>query len=221
MKFKRIAALLLLLAGAIPLRAIGHELNFVVTAAFVSEKGMPVYQEIASYLGKKLKLDARVISGLSYSESDMLLKQGIIQAGFVCGLPYTHAMKEGTYTLAAIPVMAMKKGVYPDVPGYENVPGKYFSYTIVRKDSPLKSWQELRGRSYAYNATPATTCPVTNWCSWGLKAGRGGSQKSRSPAPTRSRSGSSRAVLSTPAPSTRWCSTTTAASKTPMPSMSR
>ncbi len=47
--------------------------------------------------------------------------------------------------------MALKKGVYPDTPGYENVPGKYFSYTIVRRDSKLNSWQDLRGHSYAYS----------------------------------------------------------------------
>jgi phosphonate transport system substrate-binding protein len=131
--------------------AADNTLNVVVTAAFVSEEGLPIYQELADYLGKKVNLEAKVISGLTYDESDMLLNKGIIQIGFVCGLPYTHAKKTGTYRLLGIPVMALKKGIYPDVPGYENVPGKYYSYTIVRKDSPLKNWQDLRGHSYAYN----------------------------------------------------------------------
>lgn len=126
-------------------------LNIVITAAFVSEKGLPIYEELARYLGEKVKRNAKVISGLSYNESDKLLNQGIIQLGFVCGLPYTHAKKAGSYRLLAMPVMALKNGVYADVPGYEKVPGKYFSYTIVRKDSPLKSWQDLRGHSYVYN----------------------------------------------------------------------
>lgn len=140
-----------LLLGTTPIMAAEQPLKMVVTAAFVSDQGLPVYQDLANYLGKKLKRDTKVISGLSYTESDLLLNQGIIQVGFVCGLPYTHALKAGTYRLLAIPVMALKKGVYPDVPGYERVPGKYFSYTIVRKDSALKSWLDLRGHSYAYN----------------------------------------------------------------------
>jgi phosphonate transport system substrate-binding protein len=142
---------LALLLGPLAAHAAEQELKLVVTAAFVSEKGLPIYEDLAKYLGKKLNRDAKVISGLSYTESDLLLNQGIIQVGFVCGLPYTHAMKAGTYRLLAVPVMALKKGAFPDVPGYENVPGKYFSYTIVRKDSPFKSWQDLRGHSYVYN----------------------------------------------------------------------
>lgn len=127
------------------------DVRMVVTAAFVSEKGLPVYQELARYLSTKLKRQVTLVTGTSYRESDLLLQRGTIQVGFVCGLPYTHNFAKGNYKLLAVPVMAMKKGVWPDAPGYENVPGKYFSYTIVRKSSPLKSWQELRGHSYAYN----------------------------------------------------------------------
>lgn len=134
-----------------PAMAGKDSVRMVVTAAFVSEKGMPVYQKIAQYLSHKIKRDVSLVSGTSYDESDTLLKQGIIQMGFVCGLPYTHNFAQDNYRLLAIPVMDMKKGAYPDAPGYENVPGKYFSYTIVRKDSPLKSWQDLRGHSYTYN----------------------------------------------------------------------
>ena len=64
-------------------------------------------------------------------------------------MPYVRNIK--TQSLLAIPVMAGKKGDFPDTPGYENVPGKYFSYTIVRKDSPLKNWKDLRGKSFVYN----------------------------------------------------------------------
>ena len=153
MKFsvRLLVALLASLLSAHPACAAQQGLKMVVTAAFVSDKGLPVYQALADYLGKKLKRDAKLISGLTYTESDLLLSQGIIQVGFVCGLPYTHAIKAGSYRLLAMPVMALKTGAYPDVPGYENVPGKYFSYTIVRKNAPLKSWQDLRGHSYVYN----------------------------------------------------------------------
>jgi len=148
---KHLAVFVALLSSAAASCAAEQGIKMVVTAAFVSDKGLPIYEDLAKYLGKKTGRDAKVVSGLSYDESDKLLNQGIIQLGFVCGLPYTHAKQAGTYRLLAIPVMAMKKGTFPDVPGYENIPHKYFSYTIVRKDSPLKSWQDLRGHSYAYN----------------------------------------------------------------------
>ncbi len=125
--------------------------KMVVTAAFVSDKGMPVYEKMATYLSDKLGWEVEVVSGLSYEESDEMLDEGIIQVGFVCGLPYVHKFKEGKYDLLAVPVMSMKKGEFPDAKGYEDVPGKYYSYTIVRKDSNIKSWQDLKGKTYAYN----------------------------------------------------------------------
>lgn len=123
----------------------------VVTAAFVSERGMPVYQDIAKYLQNKLKRKMTLISGTSYSESNQLLEKNIIQVGFVCGLPYVQEHAKGKFTLVAIPVVASHKALYPDEKVYKSIPEKYYSYTIVRKDSPFHSWQDLRGKSYAYS----------------------------------------------------------------------
>jgi phosphonate transport system substrate-binding protein len=125
--------------------------RMVVTAAFVSEQGLPIYDELADYLSSKTGHDVRTVSGISYHEADMMLSRGLIQVGFICGLPYVQGKLKGDYELLATPSMQLQAGVYPDVPGYQDVPGKYYSYTIVRKDSPLKSWQDLRGRHYTYN----------------------------------------------------------------------
>ena len=128
------------------------EVKMVVTAAFVSSKGMKVYDDLAGYLSKKTGLSVKIVSGLSsYAEADKLLENGQIQVGFVCGLPYVHENARGVYDLLAVPVMALKKGTFPDARGYENVPHKYYSYTIVHKDSPINSWAELKGKTYAYN----------------------------------------------------------------------
>lgn len=143
-------ALSLTLASGTALAA-AKDVKMVVTAAFVSDKGMPIYEDMATYFSKKLGWNVEVVSGLSYSESDEMLDSGVIQVGYVCGLPYTHKKAEGKFDLLAIPVMGLKKGVYPDANGYEDIPGKYYSYTIVRKDSPISSWDDLKGKSYAYN----------------------------------------------------------------------
>lgn len=144
-------ALVILLSLPLVARTAGNDMRMVVTAAFVSEKGMPVYEDMARYLSEKIGVKIVVVSDVSYDEADQLLQRGIIQVGFVCGLPYTHNAREGTYELVAIPVMAMRKGQYPDASGYEDIPGKYYSYTIVRKDSPLSSWEDLKGKSFVYN----------------------------------------------------------------------
>lgn len=134
-----------------PVEAAPKSVKMVVTAAFVSDKGVKVYDGLSTYLSKKLGWEVKVVSGLSYAEADDMLDKGTIQVGFVCGLPYTHKFAEGKYELAAIPVMGMKKGTFADANGYEDIPGKYYSYTIVRKDSPIASWADLKGKSYAFN----------------------------------------------------------------------
>ena len=144
-------SLLLMLCSIRVAEAAPKVVKMVITAAFVSDKGIPVYNELAEYFSKKLGWDVQVVSGLSYSDADEMLDEGLIQIGYVCGLPYTHKFAEGKYELLAIPFMGMKKGTHPDAQGYEDVPGKYYSYTIVHKDSPIKSWQDLKGKTYAFN----------------------------------------------------------------------
>jgi phosphonate transport system substrate-binding protein len=128
-----------------------NDLNMIVTAAFVSNKGINIYQDIAGYVAEKLARDVNVISGTSYTESNLLLEQGIIQLGFVCGLPYTQEAAKGKLQLIAIPVMNIPPDPQLGTPGYLDAPGKYFSYTIVHKDSPLKSWGDLKGKSFVFN----------------------------------------------------------------------
>lgn len=127
--------------------------KIAVTSSITTLQGIRVYDEMARYLSRKLGWDVKVVSNLSYTEADNMLDKGIIQIGFVCGFPYIHNFAQGNYDLLAMPVMSMKKGTYPDAKGYEDVPRKYYSYTIVRKDSPFKSWTDLKGKSYALNDT--------------------------------------------------------------------
>lgn len=123
----------------------------VVTAAFVSEQGLPIYRRIADYLARKTGYDINVVSGISYREADLLLSRGIMQLGFICGMPYVEGKRAGNFELLAIPSLQPRNGAYEDTADIELPPGKYASYTIVHKDSPITSWQDLRGKHYAYN----------------------------------------------------------------------
>ncbi len=129
-----------------------REVKMFVTAAFVSERGLPVYREIADYVAAKIGRKTSVVSGAGYYETDKLLERGIIQVGFICGLPYVQGVLQNKYDLLAIPVSATRTGDMRDATsGYEKTPGKYFSYTIVHKDSKAKSWSDLKGTRYAFN----------------------------------------------------------------------
>jgi phosphonate transport system substrate-binding protein len=144
-----LAALPFCMLAAKPSVAADKSVKIVVTAAFVSNAGLDVYDSIAEYLTKKTGLKIEVVSGLSYAQADKALADGSVALGAVCGLPYIHKTSE--YELVAVPVMATEAGRWEDAPGYAKAVGKYFSYTIVRKDSNIKSWDDLRGKTYAFN----------------------------------------------------------------------
>lgn len=149
---RRICLILLWIWSGIASAAHDDEVKMFVTAAFVSESGLPVYREIADYVGTKICRRTALVHGASYTETDMLLERGIVHVGFVCGLPYVHSFMDGRYSLLATPVSATRTGQIPDATtGYEKTPGKYYSYTIVHKDSKARSWHDLKGKRYAFN----------------------------------------------------------------------
>jgi len=126
--------------------------RMVVTQAYVSKAGLPVYQEMAHYFSKKTGFDVKVVTGLEYDEADTLLASGKVDVGYICGLPYVQNLTKNIYEMIAMPVLGLEAGTYDDAPGYADKPGKYYSYTIVRKDSPYKTWADLKGKTYAFNS---------------------------------------------------------------------
>ncbi len=120
-------------------------ISIAMTAAFVSEEGLDVYAEIAKYLEKKVGQDVNFLSGLSYSVVNEMTEAGEVSIAFVCGYPYvlSHDGKENPpVNLIAAPVMQS--------PLYEDKP-VYYSYVIVKADSPLQSFKELKGKRWVYN----------------------------------------------------------------------
>ena len=67
----------------------GHEdIRMVMSAAFVSELGVDVYNDIANYLGEKLNHKVSFVAGFSYSTINYMFDSGIADIGFIRGLPY-------------------------------------------------------------------------------------------------------------------------------------
>jgi len=147
----RLSGLLFCLLSFVPAAVYAEKVNMVVTAAFVSNKGLDVYKDIAAYISKQIDNKVTMISGTSYQESNLLLEQGIVQIGFICGLPYTQLHAENKLKLLATPVITPKASTKKNEADYKNAAGKYYSYTIVHKDSAINNWHDLKGKSYVYN----------------------------------------------------------------------
>jgi phosphonate transport system substrate-binding protein len=115
-----------------------------MSAAFVSERGVPVYGKIVDYLAQKSGMPLELVTGLAYTSINQMLEAGAVDYGFICGYPYilAHDQSPPKVELVAAPV--------PKDPRYRHKP-VYFSDLVVRKDSDFKTLQDLRGRTYVYN----------------------------------------------------------------------
>jgi phosphonate transport system substrate-binding protein len=126
-------------------KTIGWSMNALVRVAplrfvtFLAPNLLGFYQFVTRYLGEKLDHPTILSVGLSYGE---LADQADV--AFVCGLPYVELSRReaGAVEPLAAPVL---QG--------ERYGGRaiYYSDVIVRRDSPFRSFADLRGCSWAYN----------------------------------------------------------------------
>jgi phosphonate transport system substrate-binding protein len=118
--------------------------RIAMSAAFVSESGVPIYQDITSYLDQRIEGSVEFVTGLSYDTINDMLGSGDIDVGFICGLPYVllHDQELPASELLVAPIM--KDARYAGAP-------KYYSDLIVAKDSPYQKLEDLKGQKYAYN----------------------------------------------------------------------
>jgi phosphonate transport system substrate-binding protein len=95
------------------------------------------YRFVARSLGRHLARPAAFFADAPYEEL------GEVDVAFVCSLAYLdHPMIAGRFEPIAAPVLAG--------PRYSGRP-IYYSDVIVHADSPLRTFADLRGRSWAFN----------------------------------------------------------------------
>ena len=101
---------------------------------------LPVYEAVTDEVGRRLGIETELVVETSYESCE----KDENEVCFVCSLPYVTFERRGLDV--AVPVAA---------PVLEGVRfgGRpiYFSDVIVHKDSPIRSFIDLRGRSWAYN----------------------------------------------------------------------
>jgi phosphonate transport system substrate-binding protein len=107
---------------------------------YLAPSVLPVYQAVTEEVGRRLGVATELVVETSYESCE----RDENEVCFVCSLPYVAWERRGLDL--AVPVAA------PVLRGerYEGRP-IYFSDVIVHRDSPLRSFLDLRGRSWAYN----------------------------------------------------------------------
>jgi phosphonate transport system substrate-binding protein len=123
-------------------RSNGKSVRIAVGGMVTPKEGFAYYRRLLEYIGEKLDRHVQLVNRESYSEINELLREGEVDAAFVCGGPYVDGHKEFGMELLAAPVVYGK--------------AVYFSYIIVNKDSHIRSFKDLLGKRFAF------TDPLSN-----------------------------------------------------------
>lgn len=126
----------------LPGNARGKHLRIAVGGMITPKEGFVYYRRLLDYIGEKLSTHVDFVDRDNYAEINRLVRTGEVDAAFVCGGPYVKGHKEFGMELLAAPQ------------AYGGA--AYYSYIIVAKDSPVRSFDDLRGRSFAF------TDPMSN-----------------------------------------------------------
>jgi phosphonate transport system substrate-binding protein len=94
------------------------------------------YQDIIDYISDKIGQPVEMLYRKTYDEMDRMLEQGEVDAAFICGAPYIENKRNfGAELLVA-----------PQVDGSPF----YRSFIIVHRDSDILSFDDLKGRRFAF-----------------------------------------------------------------------
>src|SRR2546429_5231351 len=120
--------------------AVSPTVKPLVFANFLAPNMTSVYAGVAERVGEALEVPAQLIEGSRFEQ----LRDGSVGVAFLCGLPYVRLCTERPGLLRPLAAPVLDEARYEDRP-------VYFSDVIVGRDSPFRSFDDLRGHSWAYN----------------------------------------------------------------------
>jgi phosphonate transport system substrate-binding protein len=121
----------------VPLPKHRDALKIAVGAIISPANSLVFYEDIFDYIGEKLGQEVQMVQRKTYAEVNFLIKEGRIDAAFVCSRPYIEGHRDFGMELLCVPVCFGKT--------------EYRSYFIVHKDSPLQKLENLRGKDFAFS----------------------------------------------------------------------
>ncbi len=113
------------------------KLRIAVGAIISPAKSLTFYEDIFDYIGEKLGRGVEMVQRKTYAEVNFLMKEGRIDAAFVCSRPYVEGHRDFEMELLCVPVCFGKT--------------EYRSYFIVHKDSTIENLEGLRGKLFAFS----------------------------------------------------------------------
>jgi phosphonate transport system substrate-binding protein len=94
------------------------------------------YQDTIDYMADKLGMPVDMVYRKTYDEMDRMLEKGEVDAAFICSSPYVEDKRKFGAELLVVP--QVDNTVF------------YKSYIIVHKDSDIRTFEGLKGKTFAF-----------------------------------------------------------------------
>ncbi|RII27688.1 MAG: phosphate/phosphite/phosphonate ABC transporter substrate-binding protein [Geobacter sp.] len=105
-------------------------------AMITPKEGYIYYKQLKDYLEEKLDQPIHLVDRENYDQVNKLLKSSELDMAFICSGPYVEGHEKFGLELLAVPLAHGEPF--------------YHSYIIVPKDSPVRDFSGLRGKSFAF-----------------------------------------------------------------------
>ena len=117
-------------------------LHLAIAAMTSPNETMVHYDKLIKYISKRTNHPIKFEQYKTYEEVNSLIELKQIDVAFICSGAYVEAEQKFPIEILAVPMVQGKL--------------TYNAYIIVRKDSPVQKFEDLRGKSFAF------TDPLSN-----------------------------------------------------------
>ncbi|MBI3600951.1 MAG: phosphate/phosphite/phosphonate ABC transporter substrate-binding protein [Nitrospinae bacterium] len=103
----------------------------------IVQENLTLNEHLLKFIEKKLGIPVEMVMRDTYKEINDMMEKRELDIAFTCSPPYIMGHNSFSAELLVVPQINGKP--------------MYYSYTIVHADSPAKSFEDLRGKRYAYS----------------------------------------------------------------------
>jgi phosphonate transport system substrate-binding protein len=142
-------------------------MNRLRLVSMMAPNADPFYRELAGWLARNSGLNIEIEERMPWQARERMLDRGEAHIGFLCGLAYVRKIDGAgpELELLAAPVMHGRR--------YAGRP-VYFSDVVVRRESAFRTFDDLRGATWAYNepcSHSGYTLPLSHLARLGAREG--------------------------------------------------
>ncbi|RMF61870.1 MAG: phosphate/phosphite/phosphonate ABC transporter substrate-binding protein [Calditrichaeota bacterium] len=117
-------------------------LHIAIAAMTSPKETLNYYEELLHFVSKRMNQPIKIEQFKTYQEVNTHLATRQIEMAFICSGAYVEAKEQFPLEILVIPVIHNRT--------------TYNAYIIVRQNSPIRKFEDLRGKSFAY------TDPLSN-----------------------------------------------------------